>query len=137
MIDQMLGLVYVMLALAIVIALMGIANTLSLSIYERIRELGLLRAVGATQAQVRSTVRWEAVLIAVFGTLGGLLLGIFLGWALVTSAADALTALTFTVPVGQLVPVAVVGALAGVVAAIRPARRASATNIVEAVATAG
>jgi putative ABC transport system permease protein len=137
MIDQMLGLIYVMLALAIVIALMGIANTLSLSIYERVRELGLLRAVGATQAQVRSTVRWEAVLIAVFGTLGGVLLGLFLGWALVTSATEALAALTFSVPVGQLVPVVVVGALAGVVASIRPARRAARVGVVEAVATTG
>jgi putative ABC transport system permease protein len=136
MIDQMLGLVYVMLALAIVIALMGIANTLSLSIHERVRELGLLRAAGATRAQVRSAVRWEAVLIAVFGTIGGLLLGLFLGWALVSSAAEALTSLTYSIPVAQLLPVALVGAVAGIVAAIRPAQRASCVNIVEAVATA-
>jgi putative ABC transport system permease protein len=137
MIDNMLGLIYVMLALAIVIALMGIANTLSLSIYERVRELGLLRAVGATQAQLRSTVRWESVLIAAFGTVGGLLLGVFLGWALVTSASEALTALTYSIPIGRLLPVAVIGALAGVLASIRPARRAARVGVVEAVATTG
>jgi putative ABC transport system permease protein len=136
-IDGMLGLVYVMLALAVVIALMGIANTLSLSIHERVRELGLLRAVGATQAQLRATVRWESVLIAVFGTIGGLLLGVFLGWALVASASAALASLSYSVPVGQLVPIAVVGALAGVLASIRPARRAARTNVIEAVATTG
>ena len=75
-----------MLMLAIVIALMGIANTLSLSIYERVRELGLLRAVGADRAQVRSMIRWESVVIAVFGTIGGIALGLFLGWGLVQAA---------------------------------------------------
>src|SRR4029453_4140140 len=71
-VDMMLGIVYVLLALAILIALMGIANTLSLSVYERIRELGLLRAIGETRRQVRSMIRWESVIIAVFGTVGGL-----------------------------------------------------------------
>ena len=66
---------------AILIALMGIANTLSLSVHERTRELGLLRAVGETRAQLRSMVRGESVIVAAFGTLGGLVLGVFLGWA--------------------------------------------------------
>jgi putative ABC transport system permease protein len=134
MIDSMLGLVYVMLVLAIVIALMGIANTLSLSIYERVRELGLLRAVGATQAQVRSMVRWESVVIALFGTVGGLALGLFLGWALVTAASSALANVHFSVPVAQLVPIVVVGALSGALAAWRPARRAARVDVVEALA---
>src|SRR4030095_3217556 len=82
-VDQMLNVVYVLLVLAIVIALMGIANTLSLSIHERTRELGLLRAVGQTRRQMRSMVRGESVLIASFGAVGGLALGVFLGWALV------------------------------------------------------
>src|SRR5439155_2513019 len=86
-VNQLLGLVYVMLALAIIIALMGIANTLSLAIHERTRELGLLRAVGQSRAQVRAMVRWEVVIIASFGTAGGLGLGVFLGWALVRAAA--------------------------------------------------
>ena len=76
-VNTILGLVYVMLALAILIALMGVANTLSLSIHERTRELGLLRALGQTRAQARGMVRWESVIIAVFGTLGGVILGTF------------------------------------------------------------
>ena len=87
-VDQFLVLVYLLLALAIVIAVIGIANTLALSVHERTRELGLLRAVGQTRPQVRSMVRWESVIIAVFGALGGLGLGVFLGWALVTAASS-------------------------------------------------
>jgi putative ABC transport system permease protein len=133
-VDMFLGLIYAMLALAIVIALMGIANTLSLSTHERVRELGLLRAVGAEQAQVRSMVRWESVVIAVFGTVGGLALGLLLGWGLVRAAARGEFPITFAVPVGQLVPIAVLGALAGVVAAWRPARRAARVDVLNAIA---
>ena len=82
-IDPMLYFVYGMLGVAVIIALMGIANTLSLSIHDRRRELGLLRAVGQDRAQLRSTVRWESVIIAVFGTIGGISLGGFLGWGIV------------------------------------------------------
>ncbi len=131
--NLLLGIVYVMLALAIVIALMGIANTLSLSIHERIRELGLLRAVGATRGQVRSMVRWESVIIALFGTIGGLSLGVFLGWALV-QAASTRTIAVFSAPPGRLIAVLVVGAIAGVVAGLRPARRAARLNLMEAIA---
>jgi putative ABC transport system permease protein len=125
-----------MLGLAIIIALMGIANTMSLSIHERVRELGLLRAVGADRSQVRSMIRWESVVIALFGTIGGLALGLFLGWALVTAGAGEV-ALSFSVPIGQLVPVVVVGASAGVLAAIRPARRGARVDVIDALATAG
>jgi putative ABC transport system permease protein len=132
--DQLLGVVYVMLALAIVIALLGIANTLSLSVYERTRELGLLRAVGATRSQVRSMVRWESVIVAVFGTAGGLGLGLFLGWALVRAAAKGGTGTgTFSAPIAQLVIIVLVGAIAGVLAAIRPARRAARLNVLDAI----
>lgn len=79
-IDMMLTLVYALLALAVLIALLGIANTLTLAIHERTRELGLLRAVGQTRSQLRAMVRWESVLVAAFGTAGGLALGAFLGW---------------------------------------------------------
>ena len=82
-VDTMLYFVYGMLGVAVIIALMGIANTLSLSIHERRRELGLARAVGQDRAQLRSTVRWESVIIAVFGTIGGISLGAFLGWGIV------------------------------------------------------
>ena len=79
----MLNLIYVLLFLAVVIALFGIANTLALSVVERRRELGLLRAVGMQRRQVRSSVRWEAVLIALLGTAVGTALGLGFGWALV------------------------------------------------------
>ncbi|MGH9283617.1 MAG: ABC transporter permease, partial [Acidimicrobiales bacterium] len=135
-IDAMLGLVYAMLALAVVIALMGIANTLSLSIHERVRELGLLRAVGQSRGQARSMVRWESVTISLLGTAGGLLAGLFLGWALV-EAVSAGGTVRFALPVASLVPILVVGAAAGVLAAIRPARRAARLPVVAAVATTG
>jgi putative ABC transport system permease protein len=132
--DQLLGIVYVMLALAIVIALLGIGNTLSLSVYERTRELGLLRAVGGTRSQVRTMVRWESVIVSMFGTLGGLVLGLFLGWALVRAAAQVGTGTgTFSAPAPQLTIIAVVGAIVGVLAAIRPARRAARLNVLDAI----
>ncbi len=132
-VNTVLGLVYVLLALAIVIALMGIANTLTLSIHERTRELGLLRAVGQSRRQTRAMIRWESVLIAVFGTVGGALLGLFLGWALVTaSSASALA--VFSAPPVQLAIFLLVGAVAGVLAGIRPARRAARQGILAALA---
>jgi putative ABC transport system permease protein len=133
-VDGMLTLIYVMLALAIVIALMGIANALSLAIHERTRELGLLRAVGTTRRQMRSMVRWESVLVATLGAVGGIAVGTFLGWALVKAAdADGFISV-FTIPVGSLIVVLVVGALAGALAAVRPARRAAKLDILEAIA---
>ena len=133
-VDMMLGIVYVLLFLAIVIALMGIANTLSLAIHERTRELGLLRAVGQTRRQLRAMVRWESVIIALFGTAGGLVLGVFLGWALVQAASAAGFA-TFAAPAGQLAVVLVAGAVAGVLAGLGPARRAARLDVLAAIAT--
>ena len=133
-VDQLLTIVYALLVLAIVIALMGIANTLSLSIHERTRELGLLRAVGQTRRQLRAMVRGEALTVALFGTVGGVGLGLFLGWAMVDTLADE-GFTTFAVPTGQLALVLVLGALVGAVAAIRPARRAARLDVLEAIAT--
>jgi len=132
-VDTVLGLVYALLTLAIIIALLGIGNTLALSIFERTRELGLLRAVGMTRAQLRKTIRWESVLIALQGTVLGLVIGIFFGWALVTALADQGID-RFTIPVVSLIVVAVIAALAGVAAAISPSRRASRLNILQAIA---
>jgi putative ABC transport system permease protein len=135
-VDMMLTIIYALLALAIVIALMGIANTLSLSIHERTRELGLLRAVGQTRRQVRSMVRWESVVIATFGAVGGIGLGVFLGWAMVQAVGTASGGLgVFALPVGRLAIVLVVGAIAGVVAGLRPARRAARLDVLAAIAT--
>jgi putative ABC transport system permease protein len=132
--DVLLGLVTVMLALAIVIASMGIANTLSLSVHERTRELGLLRAVGGTRAQVRSMVRWESVIVSLLGTLAGLALGLFVGWGLVRGVgAETLTA--FSIPAARLLVTLAIGALVGLVAALRPARRAARLDVMQALAS--
>ncbi|MFC5181736.1 ABC transporter permease [Actinomadura harenae] len=128
--NAFLGIVYVMLALAILIALLGIANTLALSVHERTRELGLLRAVGATRGQVRAMIRWESLIVSLFGTAGGAGFGLFLGWALVSALSDP-----FSVPVVPLVVILLVGAVAGVLAALRPARRAARLPALTAVAS--
>jgi putative ABC transport system permease protein len=129
--DLLLGVVYVLLALAVVIALLGIANTLSLAVYERRREIGLLRAIGETRRQVRSTLRLESVILAGFGTVVGLALGAFLGWVLFGATSDDGR---FSLPIGLLLAIAAVGCVAGVVAAWRPARRAARVGILEAIA---
>ncbi|MGW9025785.1 ABC transporter permease [Streptomyces sp. NPDC055722] len=135
-IDMMLTLVYALLALAVLIALLGIANTLTLAVHERIRELGLLRAVGQTRSQLRAMVRWESVLVAAFGTAGGLVLGAFLGWVLVKSSDGAsATAFAFALPPAQLLVVALVGLAAGALAGLRPARRAARLDVLRAIAT--
>jgi putative ABC transport system permease protein len=136
-VDQMLAVIYALLALAIVIALMGIANTLSLSVHERTRELGLLRAVGQSRRQLRTMVRGEASVVALFGTVGGVGLGCFLGWALIRalSAAELDGSQPFAIPAGQLAVILVLGAVVGLVAALRPARRAARLDVLEAIAT--
>ncbi|MFF0447559.1 ABC transporter permease [Streptomyces sp. NPDC004609] len=134
-IDMMLSLVYALLALAVVIALLGIANTLSLAVHERTRELGLLRAVGQTRSQLRAMVRYESLLVAAFGTAGGLALGALLGWVLVRASANAGdTAFAFAVPPLRLALVALVGLTAGAVAARGPARRAARLDVLRAIA---
>ncbi|MGW0998161.1 ABC transporter permease [Streptomyces sp. NPDC002523] len=135
-VDMMLTLVYALLALAVVIALLGIANTLTLALHERTRELGLLRAVGQTRAQLRAMVRWESVLVAAFGTAGGLGLGAFLGWVLVkASDGTSDTAFAFALPPARLAVVALVGLAAGALAGLRPARRAARLDVLQAIAT--
>ncbi|MGW4379109.1 FtsX-like permease family protein [Kitasatospora sp. NPDC004531] len=132
-VDMMLSVVYALLALAVLIALLGIANTLTLAVHERVRELGLLRAVGQSRAQLRAMVRWESVLVAAFGTAGGLALGALLGWAL-TRASDSAGTGSFALPAGRLAVVALVGLAAGALAGLRPAARAARLDILRAVA---
>ena len=133
-VNSLLNLVYVLLLLSLLIALIGIANTLALSIYERTRELGLLRAVGMTRGQLRSMVRAEALVISTFGALEGLVLGALFGWAIVAAmGSSGVTRLVFPVP--QMLIIAVVAALAGLLAAIAPSRRAAKLNILQAVTT--
>ncbi|HUG84749.1 MAG TPA: ABC transporter permease [Euzebya sp.] len=127
-INQLLGLLNALLALSVIIALFGIVNTLGLSVLERTRELGLLRAVGGSRSQVRTMIRWESVLIAVLGAALGLVIGVLFGWMVVTSLAD-LGISQFVVPGGRLAVSVLIAALAGVLAAIIPARRASRIDI--------
>jgi putative ABC transport system permease protein len=127
-IDPTLRLFYSLLGLAIVVGLFGIVNTLILSILERVRELGLLRAVGMDRQQVRSMIRWEAVLVAAIGTAIGLGLGVFLGWA-VSRDLD----LRVAIPLGQLALFAAAAILASVLAASLPARRAARTDVLRAI----
>jgi putative ABC transport system permease protein len=111
---------------------MGIANTLSLSIAERTREVGLLRAVGMTRSQMRSSIRWEAVIIALQGTLLGLVIGTFFGWALITALKDQ-GINVFSYPVTSIAIVVLLAAIAGAVAAILPSRRAAKLDVLRAV----
>jgi putative ABC transport system permease protein len=133
-VNQILGLVYVLLFLAVLIALIGIANTLALSVFERTRELGLLRAVGMTRRQLRSSVRWESVIIAVLGTLIGLAIGVFFGWAVVRALRDEGFE-KFAPSVGQLITIVIAAGLAGVLAAYFPARRAAKLDVLRAIET--
>ena len=135
-VNTLLDIIYLMLALAVMIALLGIANTLSLAVFERTREFGLIRAVGATGPQIRSIVRWEAVITTMVGTVTGLVLGAFLGWALVTAGSAAGDFGAFTVPVARLLIILVICAAAGMLAGVRPARRAARLNLLDAITTA-
>jgi len=133
-VNQFLQVVYVLLALALVIAIVGVVNTLLLSVYERTRELGLLRAVGMSRRQVRSTIRLESVIISLMGTLIGLLIGIVFGWALVTALVDeGIT--SFSIPWSQLIIIVIIAILAGVGAALYPARRAARLDVLRAISS--
>jgi putative ABC transport system permease protein len=133
-VDQIVSLMYGLLGLAVLIALISIANSVSLSIHERTRELGLVRAVGMTRHQTASAVRWEAAIVALLGTGLGALLGLFFGWAVsVTLAGNGLT--SFTVPVVAVVVIVAVGVIGGVIAAIRPSWRAAHLDVLRAIAS--
>jgi putative ABC transport system permease protein len=133
-INTLLGLIYGLLALSIVIAAVGIVITLLLSVYERRREIGLLRAVGMTRGQVRATVRWESVITSMLGAVLGVILGLFSGYLLVLSLRDE-GVTVFTVPVFSTIVILFVSFIVGVIAAIIPARRATKVDIIEAIAT--
>lgn len=131
--DPLVNLMYALLALAVLIALFSIANSMALSIHERTRELGLLRAVGMTRRQTRSSVRWESVIVALLGTAFGVLLGIFFGWSISVTIREAGLA-TFTLPVLPIVVIAAIAVVGAVLAASRPARRASRLDVLQSIA---
>jgi putative ABC transport system permease protein len=132
-VNQILVLVFVLLLLAVIISLFGIVNTLSLSIYERVHEIGLLRAVGMSRAQVRRMIRVEAVIIAVLGAVLGVVIGVVFGWVMQRSLSDVGID-RFAVPYGQLVVFIIAAAILGVGAAVSPARRAARLDVLAAIA---
>jgi putative ABC transport system permease protein len=131
-INQFLNLVYVLLFFAIVIALFGIANTLGLSIIERTHELGLLRAVGMSRKQLRATVRWESVIIALLGTLLGLVVGVAFAYVMVQALSDQGID-KFSLALPQLILIVILSALFGILAAMWPARRAARLDILRSI----
>jgi putative ABC transport system permease protein len=132
-VNQFLTLITALLSLAVIIALLGVLITMLLAVFERTRELGLLRAVGMARTQMRAMVRWEAAIVAAYGAILGLVLGTFFGLAL-TGALEDEGVTNQVVPVPSLVILAIVIALLGVAAAVYPARRAARLNVLDAIA---
>ncbi|MEO8694727.1 MAG: FtsX-like permease family protein [Acidimicrobiales bacterium] len=131
-VNQFLGLITALLALAIIIALLGVLITMLLAVFERTHELGLLRAVGMGRRQMRAMVRWEAAVVSVYGAILGLILGVFFGVAL-TRALEDQGVTNQVLPIPVLIILAVVISLLGVAAAIYPARRAARLNVLDAI----
>jgi putative ABC transport system permease protein len=128
--DEFLSILYVLLALSVIVSLFGIVNTLVLSVFERTRELGMLRAVGMTRRQVRRMIRHESIITALIGAALGMVVGVFLSALVVTALEDE--GVSFSLPVGTLIAFLIVAIIAGVLAAILPARRASRLNVLNA-----
>ncbi len=128
-VNQLLGLIYALLALAVIVSLFGIANTLALSIHERTRELGMLRAIGMSRRQVRTMIRYEAVITALIGAILGMVLGVVFAALIAQPLKDEGFALSY--PFASLAVLLVLAAIAGVIAAIPPARRASRLDVLE------
>ncbi len=128
-INQLLNLIYALLALAVIVSLFGIANTLALSIHERTRELGMLRAIGMSRRQVRTMIRYEAVITALIGAILGMVLGLVFAALISQPLKDE--GFTLSYPVGSLAVLLVLAAFLGVLAAVPPARRASRLDVLE------
>ena len=131
-IDQLLLTVNALLVFAIVIASLGVVNTLMLSVFERIREIGLLRAVGMTRRQTRRMIRWEAVIVTVFGGILGVLLGLVFGFIAISALPESFIS-TVGVPIPSLIGIVVLCVVLGMLAAILPARRAARLNVLDAI----
>jgi putative ABC transport system permease protein len=129
-IDTLLTLIYVLLALSVIVSLFGIVNTLILSIYERTRELGMMRAIGTSRRQVRQMIRYESIITALIGGIFGIVIGVV--GAVIASIALSGSGFVLSIPIGTLAILLVVSALAGVIAAQAPARRAARLNLLEA-----
>ena len=132
--NQLLFIVYSLLIFAIGIAVLGIANTMALSVFERTREFGLLRAVGMTRRQLKRAVRWEAIIVAVFGASLGVLVGVPLGVAVAAALPEAFVS-TIQIPFSTIVFILIASIFVGIIAAIGPARRAAKLDILHAITT--
>jgi putative ABC transport system permease protein len=133
-VNQLLGLIYGLLALSVIIAAVGIVITLLLSVYERRRELGLLRAVGMTRSQVRTSVRWESVITSLIGAVAGVILGLGLGFVIILSLADQGLS-NYAFPVGGIISILILSFVVGVLASVYPAYRATRVDILDAITT--
>ena len=132
LVDQFLGVLVALLFLSEAIAVLGIVNTLALSVHERTHEIGMLRAVGMTRRQLRRSVRWESVIIAAIGGTVGLALGLVWAWAF-TSALETEDLFLLSVPLGRIALLAALSLVAGAIAAVIPAWRASRLEIFDAI----
>ncbi|MBC3842773.1 FtsX-like permease family protein [Streptacidiphilus sp. 4-A2] len=132
-ISLLLNVMYALLGMAVLIAVLGVVNTLAMSVFERKREIGMLRAIGLDRKGIKRMVRLESVVIATFGAAMGVAIGSFLAWAAVRLLHDAIAGLTTTLPYGQLAGYILAGALVGLLAALWPARRAAKLNILDGI----
>ena len=132
--NQFLTIIYGLLVISISIAVLGIANTMALSVFERTREFGLLRAVGMSKKMLKRSIRWEAIIVAVFGATLGIVVGIPLGLA-VTTALPSTFVTTTVVPISTIITILIASIIVGVVASIGPARRAAKMNVLDAIST--
>src|SRR5581483_6517494 len=131
-VNSILVLFYALLAMSVLVSLLGIVNTLTLSVHERTRELGVLRAIGMTARQARALIRDESVITAAMGTSVGVIVGMFLAWVVTRALSDE--GLVFVLPWAQVLAVVAVGLMAGVIAAVPPARRAARLDVLGAIA---
>ena len=133
-IDRSLSFIYGLLALSVVIAVFGIVLTMLLAVYERRREIGLLRAVGMTRSQVRTTVRWESVLTSLYGAIVGVLLGLVLGYIVIVALKDQGLS-HYSIPTTAIAVIVITAFVVGVVAAVIPAWRATKLDVLQAIST--
>jgi putative ABC transport system permease protein len=132
-VNQQFATFYAIVGVAIFASLFGIINTLTMSVLERTREIGVLRALGASRWQIRRQVAAESVVIGLVGALLGVLVGAGLGWALLQGLASGIPGVSYRPPVAAMVGVAMAGVILGLLAAILPARRAARLDVIRAI----